>query len=164
MAVVEHGSIHYAFVRFGKMLQVLVVGGDDSECPLLVETFQYRFGNGTADLWFGTSTEFVYQDEAAFVAVLHHDFHVGQVGRIGTEVVLDALFVTDIDEDTAEDPGKAPIVLRNQHPALEHVLQESDSLQAHRFTTGIGTGDNQDTLLRIQLHIQWNHFLVVLRQ
>ena len=135
------------------MLQVLVVGGDDSECLLLVETLQYRFGNGTPDLRFGTSTEFIDQDEAAFVAVLHHDFHVGQVRRIGTKIVLDALFVTDINEDTAEDTCMAPFMQRNQHPALEHVLQESDSLQAHRLTTGIRTGDNEDALLAVQLDV-----------
>ena len=164
MAVVEHGTVYYAFMCIGKMLQVLVVGGDDPECPLLVETLQDRFGNGTADLWLGTSTEFIDQDEAAFVAVLHHDFHVGQVGRIGTEVVLDALFVTDVDEDTPEDTRMAAFVQRNQHPTLEHVLQEAHGFQTHRLTTGIRTGDYQDALLRIQFNIQGNHLLVVLRQ
>ena len=123
VAVVKHGTVHHSLVCIRKMLQILVVGGDDSKRLLLVETLQYRFGNGTPDLRFGTSTEFIDQDEAAFVAVLHHDFHVGQVRRVGTEVVLDALFVTDINEDAPEDTRMAPFVQRDKHPALEHVLK-----------------------------------------
>ena len=79
MAVVKHGSVHYSFMIFGKMFQILVVGGDDSECSFLVETFQNGFGNSTSNLRFRTSTELVNQDEASFVATLHHDFHIGQV-------------------------------------------------------------------------------------
>ena len=55
MAVVEHGAIHYTFVVFGKMLQVLVVCGDDTERLFLVETLQYGFGNGTSYLGFFSS-------------------------------------------------------------------------------------------------------------
>ena len=61
------------------MLQILVVGSNDTESSFFVEALQYRFGYGTPNLWFCTSTEFVYQDEASLVAALHHDFHVGKV-------------------------------------------------------------------------------------
>ena len=84
MAVVQHGAVHHSFVVFGKVLQVLVVGGDDAERLFLVETLQHSFGNGTAYLRFGSSAKLVNQDEAAFVTVLHHDFHIGQMRRIGT--------------------------------------------------------------------------------
>ena len=43
MTVVKHGSVHYSFMIFGKMFQILVVGSDDSECSFLVETFKYGF-------------------------------------------------------------------------------------------------------------------------
>ena len=56
MTVVKHGSVHYSFMIFGKMFQILVVGSDDSECSFLVETFQYSFGNSTSDLRLRTST------------------------------------------------------------------------------------------------------------
>ena len=61
------------------MLQVLVVGSNDTESSFFVEALQYRFGYSTPNLWLGTSTELVDQDKTAFVAALHHDFHVGKV-------------------------------------------------------------------------------------
>ena len=79
VAVVEHGSIDYAFVVFGKVLQVLVMGGDDPECLFLVKPFQYRFGNGASDLRLRTSAELVYQDKALAVAIFHHILHIGKV-------------------------------------------------------------------------------------
>ena len=122
MAVIKHSSIHYSFMVFGKMLQILIVSGDDSECPLLIETFQYGFGDGASYLWFRTTTKLVNQDEAAFVAVLHHNFHIGQVGRVSTQVVFDGLFITDINKDAAEYACMTAFVQRNQHTALQHIL------------------------------------------
>ena len=68
VAVVEHGSVHHAFVVFGKMLQVLVVGGDNSKGTFQVETLQDGFGNGPANLRFRSSSELINQDEALAVA------------------------------------------------------------------------------------------------
>ena len=123
MAVVKHGSVHYSFMIFGKMFQILVVGGDDSECSFLVETFQDGFGNSASNLRFRTSTELVNQDEAPFVATLHHDFHVGQVRRVGTQIVFNRLLITNIDKDAAEYTGVTAFVQGNKHTALQHILQ-----------------------------------------
>ena len=79
MAVVQHGSIHYSFMVFGKVLQILVVSSNNTERQLLVETFQYGFGDGTTNLWFGSTTKFIYKDETAFIAILHHYLHVGEM-------------------------------------------------------------------------------------
>ena len=43
MAVIEHGAVYYTFVVFGKMFQILIVCGDDTERLFLVEAFQYGF-------------------------------------------------------------------------------------------------------------------------
>ena len=123
MTVVKHGSVHYSFMIFSKMFQILVVGSDDSECSFLVETFQYGFGNSTSDLRLCTSTELVNQDEAPFVAALHHDFHVGQVRRVGTQIIFNRLLITNIDKDAAEYTGMTTFVQGNQHTALQHILQ-----------------------------------------
>ena len=100
------------------MFQILVVGGDNSECPLLVEAFQNGFGDGTANLRFRAAAKFVDQDEAAFIAVFHHNLHIGQMRRVGTQVIFDGLLITDIDKDTAEYAGMTALVQRNQHTAL----------------------------------------------
>ena len=114
MAVVEHGAIHYTFVVFGKMLQVLVVCGDDTERLFLVETLQYGFGNGTSYLGVCSAPEFINQDEAPFVAAFHHDFHVRKVGGVGAQIIFNGLLVTDVDEYTAEYSGMTAFVHRDE--------------------------------------------------
>ena len=159
MTVVKHGSVHYSFMIFSKMFQILVVGGDDSECSFLVETFQYGFGNSTSDLRLRTSTELVNQDEAPFVTALHHDFHIGQVRRVGTQIIFNRLLITNIDKDAAEYTGMTTFVQGNQHTALQHILQQTDCFQTDGLTSGIRSGYNKDTLFLIELYIQWYDFL-----
>jgi len=84
------------------------------------------------------------------------------MGRVGTQVVFDALFVTDVNEYAAEDSGMAPFVYGNEQTALEHVLQEADGLQADRLSTGVRSADEQDALPAVQFDVQWHHFLSVL--
>ena len=131
------------------MLQILIVSRYYSERSFLIETFQHSFGDGSSDLWFRTSPELVDQDEAAFIAAFHHDFHIGQVRRISTQVIFDGLFVTDIDEDTAEHTCMTAFVQRNQHTALQHILLQTDCFQTDRLSSGIGTGNDKDTLLLV---------------
>ena len=100
------------------MLQILVVGGNHSESPFLVETFQYSFGNGTSNLRLRTSSELINQDEATFIATFHHYLHIGEVRGVGTQIVFDRLFITDIYENAAEYTCMTAFVQRNQHAAL----------------------------------------------
>lgn len=123
MAVVKHGAVDYAFMVFCKMLQILVVGGNHSESPFLVETFQYSFGNGTSNLRLRTSSELINQDEATFIATFHHYLHIGEVRGVGTQIVFDRLFITDIYENAAEYTCMTAFVQRDQHSALKHILQ-----------------------------------------
>ena len=50
MAVIQHGTIHYTFRVLCKMLQILVMGCDDSEGSFLHETFQYSFSDDASKL------------------------------------------------------------------------------------------------------------------
>ena len=164
VSVVEHGAVDHSLVVLGKMLQVLIVGGDDAKRPLLVETAQHRLGYGSTDLRLGASSELVDQYQAPLVAVLHHDFHVGQVRGIGAQLVFDGLLVADVDEDAFEDAGPAALVHRDEQPALQHVLQEAHRLQTHGFAARIGSGYDEDALLPIQLDVQRYHLLAMLGQ
>ena len=114
MAVVEHGTVDYSFMIFGKMLQILIVSRYYSERSFLIETFQHSFGDGSSDLWFRTSSELVDQNEAAFIAAFHHDFHVHKVGGVGTQIIFNGLLVTDVDEYTAEYSGMTAFVHRDE--------------------------------------------------
>ena len=103
MAVIEHGTVYYTFVVFGKMFQVLIVCGDDQpNVVFLVETFQYGFSDSASNLGFSSTTEFINQDEAPFIAAFHHDFHVRKVGGVGTQIIFNGLLVTYVDEYAVE--------------------------------------------------------------
>ena len=106
----------------GEVLQVLVVGGDDSVGAASVEAAQYGFGYGSAYLRLGSPAKFVDEDQAACVAVLHHYFHVQQVGGVGAQVVLDGLLVANVDEDAREQTGPAALGHGDEQSALQHVL------------------------------------------
>ena len=103
MAVVEHGSVYHAGVSVGIMFQVLVVGGDDAPCLFVAKLLQHRLGDGAAYLWLGAGAELVDEQQGAGIGRLHHVLHVEQVTRVGAQVVLNALFVADVDHQVFED-------------------------------------------------------------
>ena len=82
--------------------------------------------------------------------------HVRQVGTVGAEVVFDALFVADIDEDTLEDTRARALVQRDRDAALEHVLQQSDGLQADGFPSGVRSGDDEQSAFAVEREVKGN--------
>ena len=88
VAVVEHGAVDDTLRVLCKLFQVLVVCGYDTECLFPIETVEKYFCDGTADLRFGTSAEFIDEQERTFIAILDEKLHVRQVGTVSTEVVL----------------------------------------------------------------------------
>ena len=123
MAVVEHGAVDDTLRVLCKLFQVLVVCGYDTECLFPIETVEKYFCDGSADLRFGTSAEFIDEQERTFIAVLDEKLHVRQVGTVSTEVVLYRLFVAYIDEDVVEDSCMGIFVYRYEQSALQHILQ-----------------------------------------
>lgn len=61
MAVVEHGAVNHSFMAVGKMLQVLIVGGNHTISLLLAELVEYSFGDSTTYSWLCTCTKLIYQ-------------------------------------------------------------------------------------------------------
>ena len=82
--------------------------------------------------------------------------HVRQVRAVGAEIVFDALFVADIDEDTLEDARARVLVERNGDAALEHVLQQSDGLQADRFPSSVRPGDDEQSAVAVEREVKGN--------
>ena len=105
MAVIQHGAVYDAFRIFGKMLQVLIVRRNYTETAVPVETIQQSLGNGTTYLGFRTATELIDQYDCLFITVSDEILHVGQMGTISTQVVLNTLLVTDINKNTGEYTG-----------------------------------------------------------
>lgn len=91
--------------------------------PFPIETVEKYFCDGTADLRFGTSAEFIDEQERTFIAILDEKLHVRQVGTVSTEVVLYRLFVAYIDEDVVKDSCMGIFVYRYEQSALQHILQ-----------------------------------------
>ena len=86
--------------------------------------------------------------------------HVRQVRAVGAEVVFDALLVADIDEDTLEDARARALVQRDRDAALEHVLQQSDGLQADGFPSGVGAGDDEQSAVAIEGEVERDDLFV----
>ena len=79
VAVVEHCAVGYAFMRVGKVLEVLIVGGDYAPCVLLYKLAQHGFCHCSAYLRLGACAEFVNQQQCGVACLPHHVLHVEQV-------------------------------------------------------------------------------------
>lgn len=131
MAVVEHGSVDHSLMTVGKMLQVLIVGGDDAVSLLLAELIEHSLGDGSANARLGTRAKLIYQDDGVAVGCLHHVLHIQEVRRVGTQVVLQALLITDVDHDVLEYARLGTFAYRNAQSALQHILEQAHGLQAY---------------------------------
>ena len=100
----------------------LVVGCYDTIGLLLAEFVEHRFCYGTANARFCTRTELIYQYDGTVVGSPHHIFHVEEVGRVGTEIVLQTLFVTDINHDILEYARLRAFAYWDAQTALQHIL------------------------------------------
>ena len=49
--------------------------------------------------------------------------HIQQMARVSTQVILNTLLVTDVDEQALENTGTATFMNWNEHSALQHILQ-----------------------------------------
>ena len=87
--------------------------------------------------------------------------HILQVGGIGTEVILNRLLVTDINEDVVEDTKLGGLATGNEQPALQHILYQTNGFQAYRLATGIGSGDNEDMSLVVEVDIEGHNLTFV---
>ena len=127
-AVIEHGAVDDTFRLFGKMLEVGIVGSDDTEGLLLIEAGKDRFGDSAADEGFRAGTEFIDEQEGVTVRLANERLHIAQVGGVGRKVVGDGLFVSDVDHQAAEDTHATVFVKGHEQSALQHVLQQGNGL------------------------------------
>ena len=113
VAVVEHGTVDNTLMVFRKVLQVLIVGGNDAKRLLLPELLQHGLGNGSADGGFSTASELVDEQQSVAVGLLHHILHIQQVARIGTQVVGYRLLVANVNHDALKHAHRTPITNGN---------------------------------------------------
>ena len=134
----------------GVEFQVGVVRGDDAPHAAAVDLGEDRLGDGAAGRGLRAGAEFVNEHERALVGFGEQLAHVREEGAVGAQVVLEVLVVADAHDDAVEDRELGALGGGNEHAPLEHVLEESDRLQADGLAAGVGAGDEQDALLRGQ--------------
>ena len=164
VAVVEHGAVGYAVVRVGVVLQVLVVGGYHAPCVLLHKLVEHSLCHSAANLRLGARAKLVDEQQRAFARLSHHVLHVQQVRRVGREVVLYALLVADVDHYVAEDAHLRSFAHGDGQSALQHVLQQTHRLQAHRLAAGVRTRYNQYVAVARQHDVERHDRLLLLLQ
>ena len=159
--VVEHRTIGHTVVVVGEMLQVLVMGGDDSPGLVLPQLPQHRLGDGAAYLRLRASAEFIDEQQGVGVRLPHHHLHVEQMAGVGAQVILYALLVADVDHDAMENAAMRAFAYRDGKAALEHVLQQPHRLEAYRLPPGVGTGDDEQALLLGEHDVERHHLLAL---
>ena len=153
MTVVEHGTVEdfrngnvngNFFLSRGKVFEVLVVGGDDAPGAMGAELTEDGLGYGSTYLGFGACAKLVDEQQGVFVGMANHRLHVEKVGRVGGEVVFDALLVADVYHYVTEGATGATVAHWDGESALQHILQQADGLETDGFAPGIRTRDDED--------------------
>ena len=121
------------------MLEILIMGGDNSHHLTVVELLQYGLGYGASHLGFSAASHLIDQDKRFSTTTRQEEFHVLQVTAVGTQIVFDTLLVTDVDKDVSEKPHVRVISHGGQQSALHHILHHTHGLEAHRLAAGIRT-------------------------
>ena len=75
------------------MLEIGVMGGDDAECSGIVKSFKNRFGNGTTQQGFSTTTKLIDEEERTIGSRSNELLHVLKMRRICGEVVFNRLLI-----------------------------------------------------------------------
>ena len=75
MPVIKHRTIGHTLVTISKMLQVLVVGGDDGISPLFDEVFEHGFRQSASNVGLCARTKLVNEKQGMGIALLHHLLH-----------------------------------------------------------------------------------------
>ena len=135
------------------------MGGDDAVGPVLLYLRQHSFCDSPAGGRLGAAAEFVDEHQRLLSGADYDFLEILQVGAVGTEVVLQRLVVADVDEYVVENHEFRHFGGRHQHAPLEHVLQQSDRLEADRLSAGVRAGDDQDAFGAVQMEIQRDDLL-----
>ena len=92
---------------------------------------QGSFSDGSSKMWLGSCTEFIYQEKRIHIPVFYEFLNVQKMGTICTQVILQALFIANIQKDVFEYPGFRIFIHGYQKPALQHVLQQAGGFQTY---------------------------------
>ena len=102
VSIVKHGTVRDTILNISVLLKVLVVGRYHGKDFFQAELLQYTFRYSRSDARLGATAKLINQQKCATVAAFEHVFHVEQMAGIGTQVVFDILFVTNVNHNLVE--------------------------------------------------------------
>ncbi|MPM50289.1 hypothetical protein SDC9_97028 [bioreactor metagenome] len=123
-----HTSVDNPLAATGIEFKITIMGSDDPKAPLFFDLFQQGLGNRPAGSRLCTGSELIYQHQTASTCIHNYLPHVFQVGAIGAKVILQGLLITNVYKDIVEKGEFRTFRGWNQEAALQHILQQTDSL------------------------------------
>ena len=126
------------------------MGGDDAEGMFADQFFEDDLGKGASQIGVAAAAQLIDKETGSSTGILHEVLHVLQMRTIGAQLEFEALRIADMDHQLLEDAHFAIGMDRHQQSALQHQLQQPNRLQRHRFSAGIGAGDDEDAGLIVE--------------
>ena len=126
--VEEHGAVDDAVVAVGHHLEVSKMSGDNAERASLAELFEHCLGDGAARARLGAAAQLVQKEQRTIVGDGQQLFHILQMRRVGTQVVLYRLLVANVYHHPVEDAELGGLATWRQQSALQHILYQTHRL------------------------------------
>ena len=117
------------------------------------------FCNSSTDSWLRAASKLIYEQNRLSITFFCKLLHIRKVRTVCTQVVLDALLITDVDQNVVEDSHLTVGMHRHKHSALRHILDQSDTLQADTLTSGIRAGNKQYSVVFVEMDVERNNLL-----
>ena len=113
------------------MLEVGIVCRENAKSAKAVEFGEDGFGNCATHQRFSSRAKFIDENEGARVGIAHEILHGKEMRGVGTQVILNALVVANVDEKIIEYAHSRTLIDWNEETALEHKLEKPDRLKAN---------------------------------
>src|SRR5664280_2964870 len=105
-----------------------------------------------------TCTELINQNKCFVVSIFNEVFHIDKVGTIRTQIIINTLFITNIDQYIFKNACFSSFSNRYCQSALKHILKQSDRFETYRFPSGVGTRNKQYSVFLIELNFEGDNF------
>ena len=126
----------------GKRLHLGKVRRSDHTRLLLQQRLQDRDGQTFALVWIGPAAQLIQHDERIFIRLLTDGRKPGQVAGKRRKRFLDGLLIADIQIDRAEERHLRSLA-EDRKTGVGHRDEQSDRLERHRLSAGVGTGNDE---------------------
>ena len=135
------------------------MGGDDGGCPLHLEVFRHRLGQGRPFHGVRAGAQFVQQYQVLFPHRGQERNELGNVAGEGGQVILDALFITDDGVNMVVHRKAGALSRRNEEARLVHEGKKARRLDGDGLAAGVGAGNDENIECLPQCHGYRHHLI-----